>query len=449
MRRFRAEATTLAKLNHPHIATVYELIPAEADLLMVMELVRGETLERLSDRIGAMPTDYAACIIDHVLSALEHAHHAGIVHRDMKPANVMLTDAGIVKIMDFGIARVRGGERLTIDGGMMGTPAYIAPEQVLGHDVDARADLYSVGVMLYRLLTGVVPFSGDNTMAVLQKQVTQPPPPLSAHRQGLPGWCQTVVGRALEKSPGDRFQSAREFRDTLARAAGLSVGVDLAAAFPIAAATDAAPASNAQPAATVMLTQHDDVQPSSNIRTAPLETAPLEWSRRRIAVAAGIAAVLVSGLLLRPAARLWTTRASRFPAVVFQTKTLVGTGARQREIDARLALADGKVMVKTAGDSERPLYEVPFSDVISVNYSHGRDPVWNSPDGPALVVHARGGTLAMLGVSVQRDWVSLETSTDTAIAGRFIVLQVDDQEVGPVLAALEERTGRAPQIVRR
>ena len=105
--------------------------------------------------------------------------------------------------------------------------------------------------------------------------------------------------------------------------------------------------------------------------------------------------------------------------------------------------------VKTGGDAERPLYEVPFSDVISVNYSHGRDPVWNSPDGPALVVHARGGTLAMLGVSVQRDWVSLETSTDTASAGRFIVLQVDDQAVGPVLAALEERTGRAPQIVQR
>src|SRR5205085_3514868 len=128
------------------------------------------------------------------------------------------------------------------------------------------------------------------------------------------------------------------------------------------------------------LTQHDGLQPSSNIPTAPLEPAPLEWSRSRIAIAAAIAAVLVSGLLLRPAAWLWTTRASRFPAVVFQTKTLVGTGARQREIDARLALADGKVTVKTGGDAERPLYEVPFSDVISVSYSHGRDPVWNSPD---------------------------------------------------------------------
>src|SRR2546428_9377324 len=142
MKRFRAEATTLAKLNHPEIATIYELFRSETDLLMVMEFVKGETLDKLSDRLGPMPPERAAYLIDKVLSALEHAHRAGIVHRDMKPANVMVTEHGGVKIMDFGVARVRGAEH--VDGYMMGTPAYMPPEQVLGQDVDARADLYSV-----------------------------------------------------------------------------------------------------------------------------------------------------------------------------------------------------------------------------------------------------------------------------------------------------------------
>src|SRR4029079_7870915 len=161
MTRFRAEATALARLNHPEIATIYELFRSETDLLMVMEFVRGETLDKISNRLGALPPDRAAYLLDKVLSALAHAHRAGIVHRDMKPANVMVTEHGGVKIMDFGIARVRGGEHMTGDGYMMGTPAYMPPEQVLGQEVDGRADLYSVGVVFYKLLTGALPFKAD------------------------------------------------------------------------------------------------------------------------------------------------------------------------------------------------------------------------------------------------------------------------------------------------
>ena len=220
MNRFRAEATTLAKLNHPEIATIYELFRSETDLLMVMEFVRGETLDKLSERLAPLPPERAAHLVDKVLSALGHAHRAGIVHRDMKPANVMVTETGAVKIMDFGIARVRGAEHMTIDGYMMGTPAYMSPEQVLGQDVDGRADLYSVGVMFYRLLTGTLPFKADTAIGMVQKQISDAPTPLRLHRDGLPDWCEGLLQRALAKSPADRFQTAEEFQTAIGRATG-------------------------------------------------------------------------------------------------------------------------------------------------------------------------------------------------------------------------------------
>lgn len=221
MKRFRAEATTLAKLNHPEIATLYELFRSETDLLMVMEFVKGETLDKISDRLGPMPAERAAYLIDKVLSALEHAHRAGVVHRDMKPANVMVTEIGSVKIMDFGIARVRGAEHMTVDGYMMGTPAYMPPEQVLGQEVDGRADLYAVGVVFYRLLTAALPFKADTAIGMVQKQISETPIPLNSLREDLPEWCETILERAMAKAPGDRFQTAEEFREALSKASGV------------------------------------------------------------------------------------------------------------------------------------------------------------------------------------------------------------------------------------
>jgi serine/threonine-protein kinase len=215
MKRFRAEATTLAKLNHPEIATIFEILRSDDDLLMVMELVRGETLERLAQRCGPLPPERAAYLVGQVLDALEHAHGAGIVHRDLKPANVMVTEHGGVKIMDFGIARVAGAEHLTSDGHMMGTPAYMAPEQVVAKEVDARADLYAAGVLFYRLLTGNLPFQADTAIGMVQKQLSDQPTPAHVHRADLPDWCEDVLTRALQKSPADRFQTAEEFRREL------------------------------------------------------------------------------------------------------------------------------------------------------------------------------------------------------------------------------------------
>jgi len=215
LKRFRGEAVTLARLNHPGIATIFELHQQQDDLLMVMEFVRGETFHDLSDRLGPVAPPQAAHLCMQVLDALGHAHRAGVVHRDLKPANLMIAESGAVKVMDFGIARVLGSEHFTHGGYMMGTPAYMAPEQVLGREIDGRADLYSVGVVLYRLLSGRLPFSADTAISMVQMQISEAPTPIASFKPDLPEWCTTIVERALAKSPSDRFQTAEEFRTAL------------------------------------------------------------------------------------------------------------------------------------------------------------------------------------------------------------------------------------------
>ena len=216
-KRFRAEAITVARLSHPGIATIYELFEHEGEWLMVMEFVRGETLEGMVSRMGPLSAQRAAELCMQTLAALAHAHSMGVVHRDLKPANVMITENGAVKVMDFGIARVSGSEHLTNAGFMMGTPAYMAPEQVRGGDVDARADLYAMGVVFYRLTTSKLPFKGDTAFSMVQSQVNDPPTPALSFRHDLPAWVDEVVNRALEKAPEQRFQSAAEFHEAFAR----------------------------------------------------------------------------------------------------------------------------------------------------------------------------------------------------------------------------------------
>jgi serine/threonine protein kinase len=216
-KRFRAEAITVARLSHPGIATIYELFQHEGQWLMVMEFVRGETLERVVERAGAQTAERAAELCMQSLAALAHAHSMGVVHRDLKPANIMVTESGTVKIMDFGIARVAGTEHLTNAGFMMGTPAYMAPEQVLGHEIDARADIYALGVVFYRLVTAQLPFRGETPFAMAQAQVNNQPTPVRTVRADLPPWVDEVMTRSLAKKPEERFQSAVEFHEALAR----------------------------------------------------------------------------------------------------------------------------------------------------------------------------------------------------------------------------------------
>jgi serine/threonine protein kinase len=214
--RFRREAMMLAKLNHGRIGAIHELTRDGHDLLMVMEYLEGETFEKLIER-GPMAVPRAISLISQVLDALEYAHGVGVIHRDLKPANLMLSPSGEVKVMDFGIARVQGSEHLTTNGYMVGTPAYMAPEQVRGEEVDPRMDLYSAAVVLYRMLTHHLPFHGDTAIAMIHSQLNNPPTPPQQFRADLPEWLVNVLERGLAKKPADRFQNAREFRVALER----------------------------------------------------------------------------------------------------------------------------------------------------------------------------------------------------------------------------------------
>ncbi|MBW8482423.1 protein kinase domain-containing protein [Actinomadura parmotrematis] len=225
--RFQREARAMAALNHRGITHVHDLGEDTADdeptPYLVMELVPGRTLgEEVGE--GPLPPARAAAIAGAVLEALEHSHGKGVVHRDIKPSNIMVHGAGPrpdVKVMDFGIARLLSdaATRLTWTGALVGTPSYLSPEQAEGHPVDARSDLYSVGCVLYEMLTGRPPFVADIPTVVLLHHISRHPEPPSAHRPGLPPALDAVVLTALAKDPGQRFPDAAAMRRTLEQAA--------------------------------------------------------------------------------------------------------------------------------------------------------------------------------------------------------------------------------------
>jgi serine/threonine protein kinase/TPR repeat protein len=214
--RFRGEATSLAKLNHPNITTLYSLLPEGGNLYLVMECVRGETLEQLlKNRGGKLGVRESLAIVAQVADGLAYAHSMGIVHRDIKPANLMITPSGTVKIMDFGIARVRGSQRLTRDGGALGTLAYMSPEQVRGEEADGRSDQYSLAIMLYEMLSGSVPFEADTDYDLMQAQINTRAPRLGSKVPGIDTRLEAALMRGLAKNPDQRFATAREFSDAL------------------------------------------------------------------------------------------------------------------------------------------------------------------------------------------------------------------------------------------
>lgn len=221
--RFITEIRTLASFDHPNIAQLHTAFQVDNQLVMMMEFVEGFTLEQRAKQ-GAIPQNDVIEYILQILSALSYAHGRGVVHRDIKPANVMVTSHGIVKLMDFGIAKSSAENQLTRPGTTLGSLYYMSPEQVSGTTVDARSDLYSVGILLYELLAGRRPFEANTTYSVLNQQLNSPPQPPIEVNPRLSKQLNDLILFALAKDPAQRFQTAEAFRTAL-RAATVPVSV--------------------------------------------------------------------------------------------------------------------------------------------------------------------------------------------------------------------------------
>jgi serine/threonine-protein kinase len=216
--RFRREAKNAAALNHPNIVSIYDRGEAEDTYYIAMEFLDGRSLKELIVGRGAAPINVAIEYARQILSALRFAHRHGIVHRDIKPHNVLVDAEGRVKVTDFGIARA-GTSQMTETGSIVGTAQYLSPEQARGGEVDPRSDLYSLGVVLYELLTGKTPFDGETPVEIAMKHLSNAPKPPSKLRSDVPPELDKVVLRALAKNPDDRYQSADEMEADLERVA--------------------------------------------------------------------------------------------------------------------------------------------------------------------------------------------------------------------------------------
>jgi beta-lactam-binding protein with PASTA domain/predicted Ser/Thr protein kinase len=215
--RFRREAAAAASLRHPNIVTVYDRGEAMGTSYIAMEYLDGPTLKEEITRRAPLPEPEAINYATQALAALDAAHRQGVVHRDIKPHNLVLTDEGRLKVTDFGIARAANTQQMTEVGSIVGTAQYLSPEQARGLAVGPQSDIYSMGVVLYEMLSGDLPFTGDSAVDIAMKQVSDAPPPLHSRNRLVSPAMEQVVMRALAKDPALRFQSARQMTEELAR----------------------------------------------------------------------------------------------------------------------------------------------------------------------------------------------------------------------------------------
>ncbi|HEX7522270.1 MAG TPA: Stk1 family PASTA domain-containing Ser/Thr kinase [Acidimicrobiia bacterium] len=215
--RFRREAQSAANLNHPNIVAIYDWGQERGTYFIVMEYVEGKSLRDVIREQKTLPERQVAEIGAEIAGALAYAHRNGVVHRDVKPGNVMITPSGQVKVTDLGIAQASAAESLTQTGAVMGTATYFSPEQAQGLPVDGRSDVYSLGIVLYEMVTGVVPFTGDSPVAVAYKHVREAPVPASQRVPGLSNNLEAIIDTAMAKDRNARYQSADDLRADLLR----------------------------------------------------------------------------------------------------------------------------------------------------------------------------------------------------------------------------------------
>jgi serine/threonine-protein kinase len=344
--RFRSEARNSAALSHPNIATVYDFGDDAARPYLVMELVEGQSLAQVVAERGALPAEEVRSLIGQAALALQVAHNAGVVHRDVKPANIMVTAAGMVKLTDFGIARATASSGLTRTGEVLGTPHYLAPEQAQGYPATAASDIYALGVVGHELLTGVRPFSGESMVATALAHVNQPPPELP---ETVPEPLRGTIMAALAKDPADRSASAGELATMLGLPAGPLTPVPgenadadestaivatpaptavMAAGVGAVGAVGAAAGPSAAPVGT----------PASSPTEGPTEGRRRPWWLLPIGAAVAVAAIVIAAIAMSgggnpttPPARSATTpvagRSTPPTTTTTQTKTSTTTTA--------------------------------------------------------------------------------------------------------------------------
>ena len=301
--RFRVEAQAAAQLNHPNIVAVYDRAAEGPPWFITMEYVRGETLRERLRRLGPPAPEEAARIVLAVLAALQAAHERHVVHRDVTPSNVLIDEAGVVKVADFGIARI-GVSALTRTGTMLGTASYLSPEQAQGQPADERSDLYSAGVMLYELLTGRLPFAADRDVAMALKHVSEPAPDPRDLAPDVPAAFAAITLKAMAKARADRYQTAAEFAAAVKAAvtAGAAAAVAGAPAVPQSApagpklppapVTHGTVAAADAPTALAVAATHVVPEPETVVR--PRRRRPGRW----LAALVAVAAVAVAGWAL-------------------------------------------------------------------------------------------------------------------------------------------------------
>jgi serine/threonine protein kinase len=223
--KFMKEAKILAKLHHPNIVLIYDFIKEADTGFLIMEYIQGETVTERLAKNERFPVDQAAAIVNDVASALSHAHKQGIIHRDIKPDNVMITKDGVVKVTDFGIAKLTMGARTTLTRATPGTPCYMSPEQAIGGKViDARSDIYSLGILFYEMVTGKLPFDNESEYLIREQQIKTPPAPPSNFLSSLPESYEQIILKCLAKNKADRFQKVQDLIGALNNAIAIGEG---------------------------------------------------------------------------------------------------------------------------------------------------------------------------------------------------------------------------------
>lgn len=405
--RFLREIKVQAALDHPNIAGLRTALRFENQLLMVMEFVEGRTMDSWLEQ-GAIPLPNAIWVTMQVLEALEYAHTRGIVHRDIKPSNIMITTAGVVKLMDFGIAKVIDDPSLTQGHQTTGSLYYMSPEQINGQALDGRADLYSLGITLYQFVTGKRPFDAQNTYGIMAAHLTQPPLPPIEHDPSLPPAISQIILTALAKDPNGRFASAADFRGALGQ-------VLQQLRNPAAAA---APAGYASPPA---------AGPApGNIPPRQPEMKQGMSSRTMYMLAGSMATVVVLVLLAVQGPKFFRTSAQQDPAVTQIQQPAAGVPA-------------------TAGDPNQPA-------ATSVDTSVRPEPA-QQQTAPGASTNSAPAVAAPIAVSSLKSSIAMPQQTGAATsahqpAAAAAVQQLTPATVPPAAQQTMQQTTQQPAVDR-